>query len=66
MHSGLNVLALVNTHAAAALQFGYFRTFENKSETLLLYDLGSTSLSAALVKFSGLAVNSTGKSKTTG
>lgn len=62
--AGLNVLALVNTHTAAALQFGYYRNFENRSETVLLYDLGATSVSAALVKFSGLQGNGTaGKGK---
>lgn len=51
--AGLNVLSLVNSHVAAALQFGYYRNFENRSEIVLLYDLGATSTSAALVRFAG-------------
>ncbi|KAK9813694.1 hypothetical protein WJX73_003926 [Symbiochloris irregularis] len=66
--AGLNVLALVNSHVAAALQFGFYRNFENRSEVLLLYDLGATSTSAALVRFAGpdAGDNSTssGKGKT--
>ena len=53
--AGLNVLALVNSHVAAALQYGYYRSFEDRSETVLLYDLGATSVSASLVRFSGSA-----------
>lgn len=59
------MLALVNTHTAAALQYGYYRNFENRTETVLLYDLGATSVSAALVRFSGQHGN-TGGSKSKG
>lgn len=48
----LNVLALVNSHAAAALQYGIERDFANKTEHILFYDLGAKSAEAALVKFS--------------
>ena len=41
--AGLNVLSLVNSHAAAALQFGIERSFANKSEHVLFYDMGSSS-----------------------
>ena len=40
--AGLNVLSLINTHAAAALQFGIERDFTNKSDLVLLYDMGAT------------------------
>jgi hypoxia up-regulated 1 len=32
--AGLNVLGLVNTHAAAALQFGIERDFSKKEQTV--------------------------------
>lgn len=41
--AGLNVLSLVNSHAAAALQYGIERNFANKSEHVLFYDVGSSS-----------------------
>lgn len=50
--AGLNVLGLVNTHAAAALQFGIERDFTKKEQTVILYEMGSGSTQAALVKYS--------------
>ncbi|KAF8058449.1 HSP70-17 [Scenedesmus sp. PABB004] len=50
--AGLNVLGLVNGHAAAALQYGIERDFSKKEQTVLLYDMGSGSTEAALVKYS--------------
>ena len=41
--AGLNVLSLVNSHAAAALQFGIERNFANKTEHVVFYDMGSSS-----------------------
>jgi hypoxia up-regulated 1 len=41
--AGLNVLSLVNSHAAAALQFGIERSFANTTEHVLFYDMGSSS-----------------------
>ena len=38
--------------AAAALQYGIERDFTNHSETVVLYDLGASSLQAALVSYS--------------
>eukprot|EP00882_Tetradesmus_deserticola_P018739 GHRQ01020125.1.p1 GENE.GHRQ01020125.1~~GHRQ01020125.1.p1 ORF type:complete len:482 (+),score=182.99 GHRQ01020125.1:103-1446(+) len=50
--AGLNVLGLINGHAAAALQFGIERDFAKKEQTVILYDVGSGSTEAALVKYS--------------
>lgn len=50
--ANLNVLTLVNSHAAAALQYGIERDFTNKTEHIVFYDLGAKSAEAALVKFS--------------
>jgi hypoxia up-regulated 1 len=50
--AGLNVMALVHTHAAAALQYGIERDFTNKTEDVLFYDLGGGGAEAALVRFS--------------
>lgn len=41
--AGLNVLSLINTHAAAALQFGIERSFVNKTEHVIFYDMGHSS-----------------------
>ncbi|EIE21504.1 HSP70-domain-containing protein [Coccomyxa subellipsoidea C-169] len=62
--AGLNVLALINSHAAAALQYGIERDFTNKTEWVVLYDMGATSTEAALVKFSSFTVKEFGKPKT--
>lgn len=48
--AGLNLLGLINTHTAAALQYGIERDFTNASETVILYDMGSGSTEVALVK----------------
>ncbi|CAL8469535.1 g9076 [Coccomyxa elongata] len=62
--AGLNVLALVNSHAAAALQYGIERDFTNKTEWVVLYDMGATSTEAALVKYSSFSIKEFGKPKT--
>lgn len=59
--ANLNVLTLVNSHAAAALQYGIERDFTNKTEHIVFYDVGAKSAEAALVKFSSFG--GTGKSK---
>lgn len=41
--------------AAAALQYGIERDFTNRTETVVLYDLGAGSLQAALVTYSAYA-----------
>lgn len=38
--AGLNVLSLINDHAAAALQYGIERSFVNKTEHVIFYDMG--------------------------
>ncbi|KAG7669868.1 hypothetical protein Ndes2437B_g06065 [Nannochloris sp. 'desiccata'] len=50
--AGLNVMSLVHSHAAAALQYGIERDFTNKTEDVLFYDLGGGAAEAALVRFS--------------
>ena len=44
--AGLNVLSLVNSHAAAALQYGIDRKYDNRSENVVFYDVGSSSVEA--------------------
>ena len=46
----LHVLALVNSHAAAALQYGLDRDFENRTELVAFVDVGAGSTEAALVR----------------
>ena len=57
-------MALVNSHAAAALQYGIERDFTGKTEWVLLYDMGATSTEVALVKYSSFTVKEAGKPKT--
>ncbi len=52
---GLNVLGLINTHTAAALQFGIERDFANKTQHVVFYDMGSGGTVAALVRYSSYA-----------
>ena len=59
--ANLNVLALVNSHAAAALQYGIERDFTNKTEHVVFYDLGAKSAEAALVEYSSF-LDAKGKS----
>ena len=47
--AGLNVLSLVNSHAAAALQYGIDRKYDNRSENVVFYDVGSSSIEARLL-----------------
>lgn len=57
------MLALINSHAAAALQYGIERDFNNKSEWVVLYDMGAASTEAALVRFSSFTIKEYGKAK---
>lgn len=62
--AGLTVLSLMNNHAAAALQHGYTRSFGNKSENVIFYDVGASSVEAALVKYSSFEVKEGGRTNT--
>ncbi|KAG2432896.1 hypothetical protein HXX76_008627 [Chlamydomonas incerta] len=61
--AGLNLMGLINTHTAAALQYGIERDFANRSQTILLYDMGSGTTEVALVKYSTYSVKEAGKPK---
>eukprot|EP00198_Chlamydomonas_reinhardtii_P001208 XP_001690543.1 ER-located HSP110/SSE-like protein [Chlamydomonas reinhardtii] len=61
--AGLNLMGLINAHTAAALQYGIERDFANRSQTILLYDMGSGTTEVALVKFSVYTVKEAGKPK---
>ncbi|CAH9072916.1 unnamed protein product [Cuscuta epithymum] len=50
--AGVNVLALVNEHSGAALQYGIDKDFSNGSRHVIFYDMGAGSTYAALVYFS--------------
>jgi len=60
---GLNVLALINAHSAAALQFGIERDFTKGDQKIILYDMGSGSTEVALVKYSTYTTKEAGKDK---
>ncbi|KZV16615.1 heat shock 70 kDa protein 17-like [Dorcoceras hygrometricum] len=59
--AGINVLALVNEHSGAALQYGIDKDFSNGSRQVLFYDMGATSTYAALVEFSAYNAKEFGK-----
>lgn len=46
---GINVMGLINTHTAAALQFGIERDFSDKTQNVIMYDMGSGSIVVSLV-----------------
>ncbi|KAM3243201.1 hypothetical protein ACQJBY_055270 [Aegilops geniculata] len=59
--AGFNVLALVNEHAGAALQYGIDKDFSNESRHVIFYDMGSGSTYAALVYYSSYSAKEFGK-----
>lgn len=62
--AGLTVLSLVNNHAAAALQHGITRNFANKTEHVIFYDMGASSVEVALIKYSSFDFKEFGKVNT--
>lgn len=50
--AGLNPLSFIHENTAAALYYAIERKDENKTHTVLFYNLGSTSLKVSLVEFS--------------
>ncbi|KAL6334534.1 hypothetical protein AAG906_018033 [Vitis piasezkii] len=59
--AGVNVLALINEHSGAALQYGIDKDFLNGSRHVVFYDMGSSSTYAALVYFSSYNAKEYGK-----
>lgn len=59
--AGINVLALVNEHSGAALQYGIDKDFSNGSRHVIFYDMGASSTYAALVYFSAYNAKEFGK-----
>jgi molecular chaperone DnaK (HSP70) len=62
--AGLKVMSLINSHAAAALQYGIERDFTNKTHLVVLYDIGATDTEVALIRYSSFTVKEYGKPKT--
>jgi len=48
----INVLAIVNAHAAAALQCGIERDFQPYPVYVLIYDMGTNSIQVSLIAYS--------------
>ncbi|KAJ8532039.1 hypothetical protein K7X08_011962 [Anisodus acutangulus] len=59
--AGINVLALVNEHSGAALQYGIDKDFSNGSRHVIFYDMGAGSTYAALVYYSAYNTKEFGK-----
>ncbi|CAD7703207.1 unnamed protein product [Ostreobium quekettii] len=62
--AGANVLALVHSNAAAALQYGIVRDFSNTTENVIFYDMGSNAVQVAYITFSSYQTRDKGKMKT--
>jgi len=56
--SGIKLLSLVHTYSAAALQYGIEKDFSNKTENVILFDMGATSTEAALVSYTSSQASS--------
>lgn len=61
--AGINVLGLMASHAAAALQYGIERDFSNRTESVVLFDVASHDVVAALVDYSAYAVKGSPKQR---
>ena len=59
--AGLDVLSLVHSHAAAALQYGIERDFTGRTDQQILLDIASTDAIAALVTYSSYNVSTSPK-----
>ncbi|XP_002974987.2 heat shock 70 kDa protein 17 [Selaginella moellendorffii] len=59
--AGINVLSLMNEHAAAALQYGIDKDFSTEPRYVLFYDMGANSAFAAVVLFSSYSAKEYGK-----
>ena len=64
--AGLNILAEVSDISAAALQWGIDKEFTPEGTWTILYDMGATSVGAALVRYSTFEGKDAGKKKTHG
>ncbi|MCL7024716.1 hypothetical protein MKW94_022437 [Papaver nudicaule] len=60
--ANINVLALINEHSGAALQYGIDKDFANQSRHVVFYDMGSSTTYATLVYFSAYNTKEFGKS----
>eukprot|EP00249_Psilotum_nudum_P022820 c28651_g1_i2 orf=645-3266(-) len=62
--AGLTVLALLNEHSGAALQYGIDKDFSNGSRNVVFYDMGANSVYAALVYYSAYTSKEFGRNVT--
>jgi hypoxia up-regulated 1 len=60
---GINILGIINTHTAAALQFGIERDFTNKTQHVVFYDMGAGGTIVSLVKYSSFNAKEAGTTK---
>lgn len=49
---GISVLALIQEHAAVAVQYGIDKDFSNGSRNVVIYDMGANSVYAAVIHYS--------------
>ncbi|KAL3679219.1 hypothetical protein R1sor_022175 [Riccia sorocarpa] len=59
--AGITVLALINEHSGAALQYGIDKDFANDTKHVVFYDMGASSLYAAVVYYSSYSGKERGK-----
>lgn len=61
--AGVNLMGIINSNTAAALQFGIEKDFADKTQHVIFFDLGSGSTIASLVKYSSYEAKEAGKPK---
>ncbi len=61
--AGLNILAEVSDLSCAALQWGIDKEFSPEPTWTIVYDMGATSVGAALVRYSSFEAKEAGKKK---
>lgn len=62
--AGLNVLSLIHEHSGAALQYAIDKDFSDQGRHVVLYDMGASSVYAALVHFTAYNGKERGKNVT--
>lgn len=48
----INVLAMINAHGAAAVQYGIERDFKPTPQHVVIYDMGANTIQASLMSYS--------------
>ena len=61
----VDVLAVIPSHSAAALQYGIERDFTETPQKVVIYDMGANAVQAALLSYSAYETKQIGRSRMT-